>query len=296
MTPPSKPTPGSRRKPLLPTSRQPHFLIVGDPEKPEAEPLAMQIQDFLQERCSSVRMDFSGSYEPFANKPDFVIVLGGDGAILAVSHRLGKRRVPVMGVNLGKVGFLAGVTPERVEDVLEMVFEDKARCENRAMMSFVVKRGCESVVDSHVLNEIVVHRVAQNSPITVEFVDERRSVCTWRGDGVIVSTATGSTAYNLSAGGPILAPELDALVVQPLAPHMLGMRSLVLRADRYFTLKVYEPGSLISDGHLEGKLLPGDRIRVGPSRRRLRLVVDPKNRFYARLRSKLHWGESPGPG
>ena len=296
MTPPSKNASNGKRKPLLPSCRAPRFLIVGDPSKEEAEPLAARIEEYVLQHKASVSLDFSGSYEPIESKPDFVIVLGGDGAILAVSHRLGRRRVPVMGVNLGKVGFLAGVSTERLEAVLEMVFADKARTEDRAMLSFAVKRNGDVVVDSHVLNEIVVNRVATSSLITVDFVDEGRHVCTWHGDGVIVSTATGSTAYNLSAGGPILAPSLDALVIQPLAPHMLGMRSLVLRADRYFTLKVYEAGSLTSDGHLEGKLQPGDRIRIGPSRRRLQLVVDPQNRFYARLRSKLHWGESAGPG
>jgi NAD+ kinase len=293
MTPAGPPL---KRKPLLPSLKVPHFLLVGDPQKPEAAPLARQIQTLLLEHKATVSMDFSGSYEPIETKPDFVIVLGGDGAILAVSHRMGKRRVPVMGVNLGKVGFLASVSASRVADVLELVFEGKARTEDRAMMSFAVKRDGEVVVDSHVLNEIVVQRVAKKNLLTVDFVDEGRHVCTWDGDGVIVSTATGSTAYNLSAGGPILAPSLDALVIQPLAPHMLGMRSLVLRADRYFTLKVYQQSSLTSDGHLEGKLKAGDRIRIGPSRRRLELVVDPQNRFYARLRSKLHWGESPGPG
>jgi NAD+ kinase len=296
MSPVSRSGPNGKRKPLLPVSRAPRFLIVGDPNKKEARPLAERIEGILRARKAHVSVDFTGSYDKLETKPDFVVVLGGDGAILAVSYRLGRRRVPVMGVNIGKVGFLASVSEERVEAVLDLVFKDKARTEDRAMLSFVVKRKGQVVVDSHVLNDIVVNRVAKNSLITVDFLDEGRHVCTWKGDGVIVSTATGSTAYNLSAGGPILAPSLDALVIQPLAPHMLGMRSLVLRADRYFSLKVYEQGSLTSDGHLEGKLQPGDRIRIGPSRRRLPLVVDPQNRFYSRLRSKLHWGESPGPG
>ena len=285
-----------RRQDLLPSGRAPRFLIVGDPQKAEAQPLADSVQELLEQRSAKVSQDFSGCYDPFESKPDFVVVLGGDGAILAVSHRLGRRRVPVMGVNLGKVGFLAGVAPDRVEAILDLVFEGKARLEDRAMMSFAVKRQGDVVVDSHVLNEIVISRKTKNGLISVGFLDEGRQVCTWHGDGVIVSTATGSTAYNLSAGGPILAPGLDALVLQPMAPHMLGARSLVLRSDRYFTLKVSEAASLTSDGHFEGSLLPGDRVRIGPSRRRLKLVVDPGNRFYARLRKKLRWGEAPGPG
>lgn len=282
--------------PEFPANRAPRVLILGDPEKEQVADLVERLQIALEGRASSVEVDLTPSYKALECKPDFVITLGGDGTILAASHRLGRRRVPVMGVNLGRVGFLAGVAADRVEAVLDLVFQGKARIEDRAMMTFQVRRDGETVLDSHVLNEIVVSRRSERTMITVGFIDERRPVCTFRGDGVIISTATGSTAYNLSAGGPILVPSLEALVVAPLAPHTLAMRPLVLRNDRQFTLHVQDPGQLTSDGYLEGKLEADDRIKVGPSRRRLSLVVDPETRFYDRLRSKLHWGESPGPG
>ncbi|MDA0666443.1 MAG: NAD(+)/NADH kinase [Planctomycetota bacterium] len=280
--------------PELPANRAPRVLILGDPGKETVAPMVARLQAWLQGKAAEVLVDLGMGYDPIESKPDLIVSLGGDGMILAASHRMGKRRVPVIGVNLGRVGFLAGVSTDRLEDAMKLVFAGKARIEDRAMMTFQVKRGGETVLDSHVLNEILVSRLSERTMITIDLIDERRPVCTFRGDGVIVSTATGSTAYNLSAGGPILVPSLEALVVQPLAPHTLAMRPLVLRNDRHFTLHVQDSGQLTSDGYLEGKLEAGDRIKIGPSPRRLTLVVDPNSRFYDRLRSKLHWGETPG--
>ena len=280
----------------LPTSRKPRVMIFGDPEKPKVEPLAARLERKLKGKADVIGVELARTYEPIQEKPDLVVVLGGDGSILAISHRLGKRRVPVMGVNVGRVGFLAAVAPERANAVLDQVLAGEAVCEDRAMMAFQVRRNGDIVLDSHVLNEIVVSRAAKNTMVEVDFIDDRRPVCTFYGDGVIVSTATGSTAYNLAVGGPILSPRLDAVVISPLAPHMLGMRPLVLPSDRTFTLRVRGEGMLNSDGHLEGELMHDDRVRILPSKRRLSLVIDPQNRFYARLRSKLRWGETPGPG
>jgi len=297
MTPPHAPSrPGEPEPQLLPEGRPPQVLILGDGDKEQARSLVDKLKSLLDGRGTIIGVDLVRNYEAITSKPDLVIVLGGDGAMLAASHRLGKRRVPVMGVNLGKVGFLAAVAPDRLAKVLDHLFAGTARCEDRAMMRFKVRRSGKVVLDSHVLNEIVITRSAKNSMIQVDLIDERRPVCTFSGDGVIVSTATGSTAYNLSAGGPILVPSLDALVVQPLAPYALGMRPLILRNDRHFTLKVHGSAQLNSDGYLEGKLEADDSVLIGPSRRRLMLVVDPKNRFYARLRSKLRWGIEPQAG
>ncbi len=280
----------------LPTSRKPRVLIIGDPQKEGAVDLAQRLKKTLEPRVDFLGIKLKRTYKPIEAKPDLLIVLGGDGSILAASHRLGRRRIPVLGVNLGRIGFLSAVAPERVDVILEQVLAGEAICEQRAMMAFEVRRGGESVLDSHILNEVVVSRAEGASMIEVDLIDDRRPVCTYNGDGVIVSTATGSTAYNLAAGGPILSPRLDAVVITPLAPYMLGVRPLVLPSDRTFTLRVHRAGTLTADGHLKERLQPDDRIRVRPSRRLLYLIADPQNRFYARLRSKLHWGETPGPG
>ncbi len=272
------------------------MLVLGDPAKPEAETIAGDLVAHLEGRVEMLGVELARTYEPITEKPDLVLVIGGDGSILAASHRLGRRRVPILGVNVGAVGFLAAVRPERVLDVLDLVLAGEGVVEDRGMLGFQVVRDGKTVLDSHVLNEIVVARAPDSTLCEVDLVDEGRWVCTYRGDGLIVSTATGSTAYNLAAGGPILSPRLDAVVLCPLAPYALSMRPLVLPGDRRFTLKVRKAGTLTADGHLEGRVRPEDRVRIGPSRRRLELVVDPKSRFYARLRSKLRWAEQPGPG
>ena len=178
--------------------------------------------------------------------------------------------------------------------MLDKVLEGKGDCEDRAMMHARVRRKKETLLDTHILNEVVVSRDPVEGLVSADLLVDRRPVCTFRGDGVILSTATGSTAYNLAAGGPILSPRLDAWVVTPIAPHMLGMRPIVLPGHRVATLRVQEKAIFTADGHREHHLEAGDRIRVAPSARRFRLLVDRDERFYARLRGKLHWGATPG--
>jgi len=281
---------------LLPTSRKITALILGNSRKAAVPDLAKEAEFLLAEQGAQVHIDLSATYEPIDTKPDLVVVIGGDGSILAASHRLGNRRVPVLGVNVGKVGFLAAIPPHRLSDVIRELFMGKYRLERRSMMAFTVRRGDDEVFSSHFLNELVVQRLPEETMMSIELVDERRQVCNYVGDGLIVSTSTGSTAYNLSAGGPILAPSLDALVLQPLAPYTLAMRPLVVRNDRHFILRVANSGTLNCDGHLKGKLRKNDKIRLSPSNRSLKLIVDVENRFYERLRSKLHWGTEAGSG
>ena len=281
---------------LLPASRKIRALILGNGRKTAVPNLVKEAETLLLEKGAQVTIDLSATYNPISTKPDLVVVIGGDGSILAASHRLGNRRVPILGVNVGKVGFLAAVPPHRLSHVIEELFAGKYRLENRSMMAFTIRRADQEVFSSHFLNELVVQRLPEETMMSIELVDERRQVCNYVGDGLIVSTSTGSTAYNLSAGGPILAPSLDALVLQPLAPYTLAMRPLVVRNDRHFILRVASPGTLNCDGHLQGKLQENDKIKLSPSKRSLKLIVDSENRFYERLRSKLHWGTEAGPG
>lgn len=164
------------------------------------------------------------------------------------------------------------------------------------MLHARVRRDRHDLLDTHILNEVVVLRAWSAPLVEVDLTVDRRPVCTYRADGVIVATATGSTAYSLAAGGPILSPRLDAWVVTPIAPYMLGMRPVVLPAGRVASLRVETEAGFTADGHEELHLRPGDVVRVARSRRRFRMVVDAETPFYSRLRSKLRWGEPPGPG
>ena len=279
----------------LPSSRKPRLLVLGDPDKGLSDE-ANAIASHLEGRVELIGVELARSFEPIETRPDLVVVLGGDGAMLATSHRLGTRNVPVLGVNFGRIGFLAAVPPERTFEVLDQVLAGEGRCEGHAMMQATVRRGGPVLLDTHILNEVVVQRSWGASMVEIDLTVDRRPVCTYRGDGVIVSTATGSTAYSMSAGGPVLSPRLDAWVVTPIAPHSLNQRPVVLPGQRSAYLKVHSTSGFTADGHLEARLEPGDLIKVGPSKRRFHLVTDPESNFFARLRSKLHWGEPPGPG
>lgn len=270
--------------------------VLGDPAKAASAEIAERVKVHLKGRAELLGIELERTLRPLGCEPDLLIVIGGDGALLAATRRLGACPALVMGVNVGTVGFLAGVAPARLLAVLDLVLAGKAVVEERGMLAYRVSRAGALSEEAHVLNDVVVGRAPESGMCEVGLIDDGRSVCTYRGDGVIVSTATGSTAYNLAAGGPILSPRLDALVVTPIAPHMLGMRPLVLPGSRSITLRLREAAALTADGRAESLLASGDEVRIGASPRRLKLIVDPEQRFYARLRSKLRWGETPGPG
>ncbi|MBO46628.1 MAG: NAD kinase [Planctomycetes bacterium] len=280
----------------LPASRKPRVLILGDPLKSESKEMADKLLEHLEGRAKVVGVDLTRSLEPIEAKMDLVIVLGGDGAMLATSHRLGRKVVPVMGINIGRIGFLTAFSPERSLGALDNILAGEGRCEAHAMMRASVRRKKEIILDTLILNEVAVVRAWGASMVEIDLTVDRRPVCTYRSDGIIVSTATGSTAYSLSAGGPVLSPRLDAWVVTPIAPHSLNQRPVVLPGSRVAKLRIHSKCGFTADGHEELRLLPGDTIHVSPSKRKFHLVVEPEANFFARLRSKLHWGESPGSG
>lgn len=292
----SVPAAAGGERATMPDARPPRVRILCDADKEEAPRIAAELRGHLAGRAEVVAVESSRIQTPIGDAPDLLIVVGGDGALLAASHRLDGARVPVMGVNVGTVGFLAAVAPARALVVLDLVLAGEAPVEDRALLAFEAHRGGGAPTRGHVLNDLVVARAHERSLSEVELFDEGRWVCSYRGDGVIVSTATGSTAYNLAAGGPIVSPRLDAVVVCPLAAYALAMRPLVLPSDRHFELHLRTAATLAADGVPCAPLAAGDRLRIGRSDRRLLLVTDPEARFYARLRSKLRWGEQPGPG
>lgn len=293
-----RPAPGRQaHDPLrLPARRRLRVLLLADLSKPRAVSLARELRSRLRGHVEGLRVESARRLGPIRSRPDLVIVLGGDGAMLAASHRLGARQVPVMGVNFGSVGFLAAVAPERALGVLEGALRGDGECESHALMHVVARRGHRSLLDAHFLNDVVILRSWRASMAEVELRADSRPVCTYRGDGLIVATATGSTAYSLAAGGPVLSPRLDTCVVTPIAPYTLGMRPLVLPGHGHAELLLRSDASLTADGHTHRTLRAGDRVRVAPGNRRFRLVVDSEADFFARLRGKLRWGLLPGPG
>jgi NAD+ kinase len=234
--------------------------------------------------------------ERLAQDVDLVIAFGGDGTLLdaasAVAHS--PYDAPLLGINLGRLGFLTEVGRDDLTFALESVLAGHTRTETRLLLSGIVHRNGTAEPRHLALNDIVVTRGALSRMIEMQVAVDGQPVCQVKADGVIVATATGSTAYNLSAGGPILHPAVDALVLTPIAPHTLTLRPLVLPASSAIVLEpAVEPQAelvLTFDGQYGIRLEPGDRIAIARAERVLRLMHVVERTHYDMLRQKLKWG------
>ena len=229
---------------------------------------------------------------------DVLLVLGGDGTLLSIAHPVA-RRAPdtlVLGVNCGSLGFLTEITRPEMYDALDSVLAGRAGVDERLTVRARVRRDGREIADRTVLNDVVIARAADSGIIDVSITVRRRLVTSCRADGVILATPTGSTGYNLAAGGPIVHPIVDALTVTPIAPHTLTYRPIVIPGREPVTLEPRLSGSHAEafasfDGQLSVALQEGDAIVVERSPRPLRLVRAESRDYFAVLREKLKWGE-----
>jgi NAD+ kinase len=225
---------------------------------------------------------------------DFVIVLGGDGTLLGAARRVADYGVPILGVNLGGLGFLTEIPLKRLYPVVEKMLEARLEVEGRLMLETRVSRGNEEVCRFMVLNDVVINKGALARIIDLDVYIDDQFLTTFRADGLIVSTPTGSTAYNLSAGGPILYPTLSSFILTPICPFALTNRPIILpdTATIYITLtrKSEEKVSLTFDGQVGFDLRYADRVAVYKSRKRIRLIKSPYQGYFEILREKLGWG------
>jgi NAD+ kinase len=223
------------------------------------------------------------------------VVLGGDGTLLAAS-RLLDRPIPVLGVNFGSLGFLTEITLPELYPTLEDVLEGRFAHEDRRLLRAVVHREGREDVAADVLNDVVVTKAGPSRIIEVDVVVDDRFVSSFRADGIIVSSPTGSTAYNLAAGGPILHPTLPAIVVTPICPHMLSNRPLVVGDESRVEVRLRAARGVEVYTALDGQetfaLADGDGVTVSGSPLRLKLVTARGRDYYEVLRTKLKWGET----
>ncbi|MGH9775100.1 MAG: NAD(+)/NADH kinase [Candidatus Acidiferrales bacterium] len=234
------------------------------------------------------------SREDLASKVALLIVLGGDGTLLAAARLLDSHRVPILAVNLGSLGFLTSVTLEELYPLLEDVLAGRHQTSERLMLEALVTRAGKSVERLLALNDAVITKAAMARIIDLDVHVDTAFVGRFRADGLIVSTPTGSTAYSLAAGGPIVYPELDAFVITPICPHMLTNRPLVIPDSCCVRIELVsgdEPVHLTLDGQTGCELHKDDRVEVTKSASRVLLVRPPKKTFYEILRNKLLWGE-----
>lgn len=223
-----------------------------------------------------------------------IIVLGGDGTLLSVARQLKGKEVPILGVNLGGLGFLTEISMEELPDMLASFLNGRYSLSKRAMLSVGVKRKGEQVFDISVLNDAVITKDALARIIDIETYVNEEYLTTYRADGLILSTATGSTGYSLAAGGPILHPALSHIVVTPICPHMLTNRPIILTEDaalRAMLLSKDERVILTLDGQVGFPLEFADEVTITRSPYSVYLVTSGSRGYFEVLRTKLKWGE-----
>lgn len=234
--------------------------------------------------------------DSLARQCNLAIVVGGDGTLLNAARSLAEPGVAVLGVNLGRLGFLVDVSPEDMAEQLEQIFGGEYTEEQRTLLHATVTRDGEPVEDSAALNDVIVHKKDIARMIELDTWIDGHFLNSNRSDGLIVATPTGSTAYALSGGGPILHPGLNALTLVPICPHTLSNRPIVISHDSVIEIVIH-PGALQAqiscDGQVNMTLEPGDRVTVCKHKHALRLIHPPGYEYFDILRKKLRWSEQP---
>lgn len=232
--------------------------------------------------------------ERIAAEADLVIAVGGDGTMLYAASIAQSRGVPLLGVNRGRLGFLADITPDEMLQGVGQVLAGNFTEESRLMLEARISDRDGNEHAANALNDIVLQRRETGRMLDFKTSISGRFVNTHSGDGLIIATPTGSTAYALSCGGPIIEPAMDAVVVVPICPHTLSDRPLVIPASLEIEVRllarVDTKAEVMLDGHFVGQLTPDDRLQIRQSDTRIRLIHPPGYDFYEILRSKLHWG------
>lgn len=235
------------------------------------------------------------SRNQLAAQSDLLVVLGGDGTLLAAAREAAPRGIPILPINLGSLGFLTSFTLEELYPALEETLAGKAETSERVMLTASLLRKRQAIESKNVLNEIVVNKGALARMIEVELYIDEEFVCRYRADGLIVATPTGSTAYSLSAGGPIVHPDVESLIVTPICPHTLTDRPVVIGDGSKIEMRLRgdaESVYLTLDGQKGILMQSEDRVGIARAKERLKLIQPHRKSYYEILRSKLKWGEA----
>ena len=228
------------------------------------------------------------------DQADLLIVLGGDGTLLSVARLVADRRTPILGINLGSLGFLTEITRDEIISVLEQLVAGKLTVSERLRLDVAIRREGTEVARYLVLNDLVINKGALARIIDMEAWVDDTYLTTFKADGLIVATPTGSTAYNLAAGGPIISPALHCLVISPICPHMLTNRPIIVSDESVIRIEVKfqnEEVAMTADGQVGMPLLGGDVVEIRRSAHPTLLVLSPTKDYFQILRTKLKWGE-----
>jgi NAD+ kinase len=247
-----------------------------------------------EESARAIGYERSVEREHVGEGATYIIVLGGDGTLLSVSRNLKGKDVPILGVNLGSLGFLTEISSEEVPFMIERVSRGQFEISKRAMLDVSVAREGTEVFEFSLLNDAVITKDALARIIDIETYVDGEYLTTYKSDGLILSTATGSTGYSLSASGPILYPSLENIIITPISPHMLTNRPLILSRDAVIkaTLKSRDERVVLTlDGQIGFPLEYGDEVIARQSRHVVKLIKSSSKGYFEILRTKLKWGE-----
>ncbi len=250
---------------------------------PDDEPLS--VPDGLAERVA---------VDELVERADLVVAIGGDGTLLYAARLVAHRGVPLIGINRGRLGFLTDVLPQDILGAVDAAIEGRCERDERSLLEARVV-GPRGVISSALaLNDVVLQKWETGRMLDFETWIDGVYVNTHGGDGLVVASSTGSTAYALSCGGPIVAPHLDVLVLAPICPHTLSDRPIMVSGRSVIAVKLIDRpdtrAHITCDGVSLGELLPGDRLEVHPTMQKITLLHPSKFEYYRLLRSKLHWG------
>jgi NAD+ kinase len=246
----------------------------------------------LVEEEAAVQGALSAPGQEIAAKADLLVVLGGDGTLIHAAGLCNRREVPILGVNMGALGFLTEVPRERALPLLEKALKGELPVSRRLMLDVEVRRRDELLLSGTVLNDAVVSKNALSRLASLEVMVDGRPATTYEADGLIVATPTGSTAYSLSADGPIVMPTLDAVLLTPICPHALTQRPLVLPPSSVVTVRLASPSEMFVtlDGTRGRPLEIGNEVRIQPAKQRTLILRNPELDQFTILREKLRWG------
>ncbi|MCZ6905280.1 MAG: NAD(+)/NADH kinase [Acidobacteria bacterium] len=278
--------------------------IISKPKKEEIRQVVPPLIRWLEERKVKALIDQeTGSMLDRANQGigrnalssqvDMILVLGGDGTLLAAARVIDKKKIPILAINLGALGFLTGTALEEMYTSLEDVLAGKAKRQRRAQMQADVIRAGETISHFRALNDVVLNKAAIARILDFDVLIDGGYAASYRADGLIFSTPTGSTAYSLAAGGPVVEPSVDALLITPICAHTLSNRPLVVPDSVTIEATIKTPREsvfLTVDGQVGVALRTDDTVRVSKSEYSVELIVPPRQTYFDVLRQKLKWG------
>ncbi len=252
---------------------------------------ATKVNSWLQQRQIAVTMN------RITPDLDMLIVLGGDGTLLHIAEEAARHQIPVLGINLGNLGFLTELTEDETFQALLRILDGKLTVENRLMLKTRLRAKGQLTDYRYALNDVVISKNVLDRLLRLSAKANEQYITTYRADGLIFSSPTGSTAYNLSAGGPLVYPGLATITVTPICPFMLSSRPIILPADkristRFDAVNRMDHAQVIIDGHPFWEMKDGDELEIETAEQCLQLIVSSTRDYFTILRNKLHWGVS----